>query len=160
LLYWPAMALRHDEELRAELDARFRYVLVDEYQDTNQAQYAIARALSVDYPNLCVVGDPNQSIYKFRGSDIRNILNFERDFPNARVIALDINYRSTQRILETASGMMRRQRESREFKLRTDNPAGKPVTVLTFDSSLAEAEGIASRIATEVREERRSFPDF
>ena len=89
LLYWPALALKNDAELRAELDARFRFVLIDEYQDTNQAQYAIARGLSIDQPNLCVVGDPDQSIYKWRGSDIRNILDFERDFPDARVITLD-----------------------------------------------------------------------
>ena len=83
LLYWPALALKNDAELRAELDSRFRFVLIDEYQDTNQAQYSIARGLSIDHPNLCVVGDPDQSIYRFRGSDIRNILDFERDFPNA-----------------------------------------------------------------------------
>ncbi|MBV9126232.1 MAG: UvrD-helicase domain-containing protein, partial [Planctomycetes bacterium] len=82
LLFWPALALKHDPELRAELDSRFRFVLIDEYQDTNQAQYAIARGLSVDNPNLCVVGDPDQSIYAWRGSDIRNILDFERDFPS------------------------------------------------------------------------------
>ena len=99
LLYWPALAMRHDAELRAELDARFRFVLIDEYQDTNHAQYAIARGLSVDNPNLCVVGDPDQSIYKFRGSDIRNILDFERDFPDARVLTLAMNYRSTKAIL-------------------------------------------------------------
>ena len=93
---WPC---KHDAELRAELDARFRFVLIDEYQDTNHAQYAIARGLSVDNPNLCVVGDPDQSIYKFRGSDIRNILDFERDFPDARVLTLSLNYRSTKAIL-------------------------------------------------------------
>ena len=96
LLLWPALALKNDEELRAELDARFRYVLIDEYQDTNQAQYAIARGCRSISPNLCVVGDPDQSIYKWRGSDIRNILDFERDFPGARVITLGENYRSTQ----------------------------------------------------------------
>ena len=100
LLLWPALALKNDAELRAELDARFRYVLIDEYQDTNKAQYAIARGLSQDYPNLCVVGDPDQSIYKWRGADIRNILDFERDFPNARVITLSENFRSTQTILQ------------------------------------------------------------
>ncbi len=82
LLLWPALALAPNSDLRAELDARFRYVLVDEYQDTNQAQYAIVRGLSKDHPNVCVVGDPDQSIYKWRGSDIRNILDFERDFPD------------------------------------------------------------------------------
>src|SRR5437763_970046 len=76
LLLWPALALKNDAELRGELDARFRYVLIDEYQDTNKAQYGIARGLSQDYPNLCVVGDPDQSIYRWRGSDIRNILDF------------------------------------------------------------------------------------
>src|SRR5947209_6614033 len=86
LLYLPAMLLKHNPEARSELDARFRYVLIDEYQDTNQAQYAIARGLSVDYQNLCVVGDPDQSIYGWRGSDIRNILDFERDFPSAKVL--------------------------------------------------------------------------
>src|SRR5207244_8639524 len=83
LLLWPALALKNDAELRGELDARFRYVLVDEYQDTNKAQYEIARGLAQDQPNLCVVGDPDQSIYKWRGADIRNILDFERDFPQA-----------------------------------------------------------------------------
>ena len=100
LLYWPAMVLKNNEEMRAELDARYRFVMVDEYQDTNIAQYEIARRLSIDHPNLCVVGDPNQSIYRFRGSDIRNILNFERDFPSARVLTLGVNYRSTQAILD------------------------------------------------------------
>src|SRR5919199_971080 len=102
LLYLPAMALRTNEELRADLDARFRYVLIDEYQDTNSAQYEIAKRLSLNHPNLCVVGDPDQSIYKWRGSDIKNILHFERDFPDARVITLRQNYRSTKAILHAA----------------------------------------------------------
>src|SRR5438874_7816917 len=132
LLYWPALAMRHDQELRTELDARFRYVLIDEYQDTNQAQYAIAKALSQDQPNLCVVGDPNQSIYKFRGSDIRNILDFELVFPDAKIIALEKNYRSTKAILHAASTLIDHNQQRKKKALVTDNPQGEPVRALVF----------------------------
>src|SRR5579883_1829849 len=155
LLYWPALALKHDKELRAELDARFRFVLIDEYQDTNQAQYAIARGLSVDNPNLCVVGDPDQSIYKFRGSDIRNILDFERDFPDARVLTLSTNYRSTKSILRAADGLISHNKQRKPKALVTDNPAGTPVGVLTFETGLDEAEGIAKRIREAVESGKR-----
>jgi DNA helicase-2/ATP-dependent DNA helicase PcrA len=161
LLYWPALALRHDSELRAELDARFRYVLIDEYQDTNQAQYAIARGLSVDHPNLCVVGDPDQSIYKFRGSDIRNILDFERDFPDARVLTLSTNYRSTKSILRAAGNLIAHNKQRKPKDLVTDNPAGLPVGVLTFETGQDEAEGIARRIRAAVDSGKRSsYRDF
>ncbi len=160
LLYWPAMALRHDAELRAELDARFRYVLIDEYQDTNQAQYAIARGLSVDEPNLCVVGDPDQSIYAFRGSDIRNILDFEKDFPHARVLTLTTNYRSTKAILEAASTLIAHNTQRKPKDLVTDNAAGQPVTVLTFETGLDEADGIAKRIRADVEKGQRHYRDF
>jgi DNA helicase-2/ATP-dependent DNA helicase PcrA len=160
LLYWPALALKHDKELRAELDARFRFVLIDEYQDTNQAQYAIARGLSVDNPNLCLVGDPDQSIYKFRGSDIRNILDFERDFPDARVLRLNTNYRSTKAILHAAGHLIAHNRQRKPMALVTDNPQGQPVTVLTFDTGVDEAEGIARRIREAVEAGKRSYRDF
>jgi DNA helicase-2/ATP-dependent DNA helicase PcrA len=160
LLYWPALALKNDPEFRAELDARFRFVLIDEYQDTNQAQYAIARQLSIDEPNLCVVGDPDQSIYKWRGSDIRNILDFERDFANARVITLDRNYRSTKAILAAASCLIAHNRQRKPKDLVTDNPAGLPVSHLVFETGLDEAEGIANRIAAAVGEGKRKYRDF
>lgn len=160
LLYWPALALKHDKELRAELDARFRFVLVDEYQDTNHAQYAIARGLSIDNPNLCVVGDPDQSIYRFRGSDIRNILDFERDFPDARVLRLNTNYRSTKTILHAAGHLIAHNRQRKPMDLFTDNPQGQPVTVLTFDTGVDEAEGIARRIREAVVAGKRSYRDF
>ena len=160
LLYWPAMALKHDKELRAELDARFRFVLVDEYQDTNHAQYAIARGLSIDNPNLCVVGDPDQSIYRFRGSDIRNILDFERDFPDARVLRLNTNYRSTKAILHAAGHLIAHNRQRKPMDLVTDNPRGQAVTVLTFDTGVDEAEGIARRIREAVNAGKRSYRDF
>ncbi len=160
LLYWPALALKHDQELRAELDARFRYVMIDEYQDTNQAQYAIAKGLSVDQPNLCVVGDPNQSIYKFRGSDIRNILDFERDFPDARVITLSRNYRSTKAILHAASALIAHNKQRKPKDLITENGAGHPVTILTFETGVEEADGIARRIRQAVETKKRHYRDF
>jgi DNA helicase-2/ATP-dependent DNA helicase PcrA len=160
LLLWPALALKHDPELRAELDSRFRFVLIDEYQDTNYAQYAIARGLSVDQPNLCVVGDPDQSIYAFRGSDIRNILDFERDFPDARVTTLERNYRSTKSILHAASHLIDHNRQRKRKSLQTDNPQGAPVTVLTFETGQDESEGIARRIQQAVGEQKRAYRDF
>jgi DNA helicase-2/ATP-dependent DNA helicase PcrA len=160
LLLWPALALKHDQELRSELDARFRFVLIDEYQDTNQAQYAIARGLSVDAPNLCVVGDPDQSIYAWRGANIRNILEFERDFPAARVIALEQNYRSTKRILEAASNLIAHNRKRKPKSLLTENPVGQPVTLLMYETGLEEAEGIAARIARDVEVGKHSYRDF
>jgi len=159
LLLWPALALKNDEELRAELDARFRYVLIDEYQDTNKAQYALARGLSIDQPNLCVVGDPDQSIYKWRGSDIRNILDFERDFPSARVITLERNYRSTKAILHAASCLIAHNRQRKPKNLFTENSAGNPVTVISHETGLDEAESLAQRVQQAVEQGRR-YRDF
>lgn len=160
LLLWPALALKNDPELRAELDARFRFVLIDEYQDTNQAQYAIARGLSVDQPNLCVVGDADQSIYAWRGANIRNILNFEEDFPNARVLTLDRNYRSTKAILHAADQLITHNRQRKPHTLFTENAQGAPVHVLTFENGQHEAEGIAKRIREAVQSGKRSYRDF
>jgi DNA helicase-2/ATP-dependent DNA helicase PcrA len=159
LLYLPAMALKLNEELRAELDARFKYVLIDEYQDTNQAQYEIARRLSLHHPNLCVVGDPDQSIYKWRGSDIRNILDFERDFPAARVITLERNYRSTKAVLHAASTLIDHNKQRKKKTLITDNPAGDPVRVITYDNGLDEAEGVVLRIKRNVTDGKSRYRD-
>lgn len=160
LLLLPAMALKHDPELRAELDSRFRFVLIDEYQDTNSAQYAIARHLSIDQANLCVVGDPDQSIYKWRGSDIRNILDFERDFPDARVITLDRNYRSTRAILKAASHLIAHNKMRKPKDLVTENPPGQPVMTLLFETGQDEADGIARRIQEAVQSQKRRYRDF
>ncbi len=159
LLYLPAMALKSNEELRAELDSRFKYVLIDEYQDTNSAQYEIAKRLSLDYPNLCVVGDPDQSIYKWRGSDIKNILDFERDFPAARVITLAQNYRSTKAILHAASTLIDHNKQRKKKELVTDNPQGEPVNVVTFDNGLDEAEGVVMRIKEAVKGGKFKYRD-
>lgn len=159
LLYLPAMALRHNEELRAELDNRFRYVLIDEYQDTNSAQYEIAKRLSIDHNNLCVVGDPDQSIYKWRGSDIKNILDFERDFPDARVITLSKNYRSTKNILHAASTVIDHNKQRKKKVLVTDNEQGDPVRVVTFDNGLDEAEGVVVRVKEAVKAGKFKYRD-
>ena len=160
LLLWPALALKNDEEMRAELDARFRYVLVDEYQDTNKAQYGIARGLTVDHPNLCVVGDPDQSIYRWRGSDLRNILDFERDFPNARVIMLEENFRSTKAILRVADHLIAHNVKRKPKTLYTANREGSKVGVLLFETGLEEAGQVALRIRQAVESGGRHFCDF
>ncbi|MSR31804.1 MAG: ATP-dependent DNA helicase [Gemmataceae bacterium] len=160
LLYWPALALKNDPEMRAELDCRYRYLLIDEYQDTNMAQYAIAKALAQDYPNLCVVGDPDQSIYKFRGSDIRNILDFERDFPNARVLTLGENYRSTPSILAAAGSLIRHNTQRKPKPLFSQKEKGAPINQVEHESGSREAEWLAKRIQDAVRLGRRSYRDF
>jgi DNA helicase-2/ATP-dependent DNA helicase PcrA len=160
LLLWPALAMRNDPELRAELDSRFRYVLIDEYQDTNKAQYAIARGLAQDFPNICVVGDPNQSIYKWRGSDIRNILDFERDYPDARVIRLAENFRSTKRILHASDHLIAHNKERKEMTLYTANADGQKPGVLLFETGVEEAEMIVQRIREAVASGRRHYRDF
>ncbi|VTR97337.1 atp-dependent dna helicase : DNA helicase OS=Singulisphaera acidiphila (strain ATCC BAA-1392 / DSM 18658 / VKM B-2454 / MOB10) GN=Sinac_5592 PE=4 SV=1: UvrD-helicase: UvrD_C [Gemmata massiliana] len=159
LLYLPAMALKTNEELRAELDARFKYVLIDEYQDTNSAQYQIVKQLSLNYPNLCVVGDPDQSIYKWRGSDIKIILDFERDFPDSRTITLAQNYRSTKSIIHAASVLIDHNKQRKKKDLVTDNPQGDPVRVITFDNGLDEAEGVVLRIKEAVKSGKFKYRD-
>jgi DNA helicase-2/ATP-dependent DNA helicase PcrA len=160
LLLMPALAMRHDPELRAELDSRFRFVLIDEYQDTNAAQYEIARRLSIDFPNICVVGDPDQSIYKWRGADIRNILDFERDFPNARVVTLDRNYRSTKSILAAADSIIAHNKQRKPKTLYTENPIGEPVRVVTYDTGLDEAEMTVARMKQAHEQTGRPYRDF
>lgn len=160
LLLHVATLLRDHPEIRADLDDRFRYLLVDEYQDTNLAQYAIIRALSIDHPNVSVTGDPDQSIYGWRGASLRNILEFERDFPQVRVVKLEQNYRSTKRILHVADTLIAHNQRRKHKELFTDNPEGQPVRIVTHLSQRHEAEAIASHIADEVRAGRRRPRDF
>jgi DNA helicase-2/ATP-dependent DNA helicase PcrA len=159
LLYQLARKLKENPELRAELDSRFRYVLIDEYQDTNSAQYQIVKQLSIDYPNLCVVGDPDQSIYKWRSADIRNILDFETDFPNARVITLSQNYRSTKSIIHAANVLISHDKHRKKKWLVTDNEQGEAVNVLMFDNGLEEAEGVVTRIKEAVKSGKFKYRD-
>ena len=160
LLLLLAQLLRTVPDARAELDDRFRFVMVDEYQDTNHSQYVIARQLSVDYPNLCVVGDPDQSIYRWRGSDIRNILDFERDFPNAKIVTLSENYRSTKAILHVADRLIAHNSKRKPKLLTTQNAQGKNVAVETYPTGLDEAMGIALKIRDQVEAGGRRYRDY
>jgi ATP-dependent DNA helicase UvrD/PcrA len=130
----------------------FRYVLVDEYQDTNHAQYRLLLLLAAEHRNVCAVGDPDQSIYAFRGADIRNILEFERDFPDTRVIALEQNYRSTNTILRGANAVIAHNRERKEKNLFSDLGEGLPVRALEVEDEHAEARFIAAEVASLIDE--------
>ncbi len=124
---------------------QFRYIMVDEYQDTNQPQYRLLQQLA-SHRNLCVVGDPDQSIYKWRGADVRNILDFEQDFPEATVVRLERNYRSTQVILDAASGLISRNSERGDKRLWTDRAAGDPIVCHRARDELEEADFVIARL--------------
>jgi DNA helicase-2/ATP-dependent DNA helicase PcrA len=160
LLLHVARLLRENPEVREQLDDRYRYILVDEYQDTNLAQYAIVRALSINHPNLAVTGDPDQSIYGWRGANLSNILDFEKDYPDVHVVRLERNYRSTQRILRVADELISRNVRRKPKRLFTENEEGPPVRFVKFASQQSEAESIAARIANEVHAGRRRPRDF
>jgi len=131
---------------------RFRYIMVDEYQDTNTVQFKLVKLLASKYRNLCVVGDDDQSIYKFRGANIGNILNFEKVFPDARVIKLEQNYRSTSNILNAANGVIANNRGRKDKTLWTSKDAGEKVKIMQYDTAYNEAEAVAEDIERSVRE--------
>jgi DNA helicase-2/ATP-dependent DNA helicase PcrA len=160
LLVHVVSILRNHPDIRAALDRRYRYVLVDEYQDTNLAQYAIVRALSVDHPNLCVTGDPDQSIYGWRGANLSNILEFEDDYPGCRIVKLERNYRSTKNILSVADHLIRFNNDRKPKRLETENPRGAPVELTLYATEVDEAQGIASKIANLVREGEFQFAEI
>ena len=160
LLLHVATLLRQQPDLRAGLDARYRYVLVDEYQDTNLAQYAIVRALSIDHPNLAVTGDPDQSIYGWRGANLSNILEFEKDYAQVKIVRLEQNFRSTPNILCVADHLISFNTRRKPKRLFTDRPPGAPVRLTVYPTGNDEAEGIAGRIAAEIRAGRRTPRDF
>ena len=138
---------------------RFRYIMVDEYQDTNTSQYQLIRLLASQHQNLCVVGDDDQSIYKFRGANIHNILDFEKDFPKAMVIKLEQNYRCTKVILDAANGVIRNNRGRKSKTLWTDNPEGTHILRFEAENEYEEGEYIANQIQQEV-EEGREYKDI
>jgi DNA helicase-2/ATP-dependent DNA helicase PcrA len=132
--------------VRQRYAERFRYVMVDEYQDTNQPQYRLIRLLADHHRNLCVVGDPDQSIYKWRGADLRNIMDFEEDFAEATVVRLEQNYRSTQVILDAASALIRQNRNRKEKRLWTDRTGGAPIRYFRGGDELEEADFVTRRL--------------
>jgi len=160
LLVHIARLLLEHPELRSTLDIHHRYILVDEYQDTNAAQYCILRGLSIDHPNLAVTGDPDQAIYGWRGASIRNILEFERDYPTANVVKLEQNYRSTANILGTADRLIARNTRRKPKRLVTDVGPGNPVRIVLDADSHEEADRIAAEIAEQIRLGRRTAGDF
>ena len=151
--------LKVDPEVQAYYQNKFHYIMVDEYQDTNAAQFELVRLLSSGRENLCVVGDDDQSIYKFRGADIYNILNFEQHFPNAHVIKLEQNYRSTGNILEAANKVIAHNEGRKEKALWTEAEDGDKIEFQQFDSAYEEASYVASNIGSHVRKGEAEYRD-
>ncbi|MBR3306432.1 MAG: UvrD-helicase domain-containing protein [Lachnospiraceae bacterium] len=146
-------------EVLKKYQDRFKYICVDEYQDTNNAQFELVRLLASKYNNICVVGDDDQSIYKFRGANIMNILNFEKEFPGARVIKLEQNYRSTKNILDAANAVIAHNHGRKAKALWTDRESDEPVHFELFDSGREEAAEVVSEIASLYRRHEADYRD-
>ena len=151
--------LKADPQVLDYYQERFRYIMVDEYQDTNTAQFHLVKLLADKYKNLCVVGDDDQSIYKFRGANIHNILYFEKYYPDATVIKLEQNYRSTQNILDAANGVISNNTGRKEKALWTDQHAGDPIVFRQFDQAYDESDYIARDIRTLVADGAYNYRD-
>ena len=149
LLVKTVQLLETQPDVRENYQERFRYIMVDEYQDTNTVQFRLVSLLAGKYRNLCVVGDDDQSIYKFRGANIRNILDFEKEFSDAKVIKLEQNYRSVGNVLEVANSVIRNKKGRKEKTLWTDNEKGEKIRLRQFDTAYDEAQFIAEDIKDE-----------
>src|SRR2546430_12308242 len=136
------------EKVRTKYSTQFKFVMVDEYQDTNRPQYLLIRRLAEVHRNLCVVGDPDQSIYKWRGADLRNILDFENDFPEAIIVKLERNYRSTQIILDAATAVITQNRNRKDKRLWTDRKGGDRIVYFRGGDELEEADFITRTART------------
>ena len=152
LIFKTVELLNRDEEVLEAYQERFRYIMVDEYQDTNTSQFRLISKLAEKYGNLCVVGDDDQSIYKFRGANISNILNFENTFPGAKVIKLEQNYRSTQTILSAANEVIVHNIGRKSKKLWTENGKGDKIHFRIYEDAYKEAEGVVENICACVRD--------
>ena len=160
LLLMAVRLLRESPETRTKWQRRFHHVLVDEYQDTNKVQYTLVQLLAEEHRNLCVVGDDDQSIYRFRGADVRNILSFERDFPEARIVKLEQNYRSTQNILDAAYAVIKNVAERADKRLWTDAGEGSKVTMGQVYDEQEEAETVAAEVRRLVGQEGMALNDI
>lgn len=152
LLVKTVQLLETQPDVRENYQERFRYIMVDEYQDTNTVQFRLVSLLAGKYRNLCVVGDDDQSIYKFRGANIRNILDFEKEFSDAKVIKLEQNYRSVGNVLEVANSVIRNNKGRKEKTLWTDNEKGEKIRLRQFDTAYDEAQFIAEDIKDETEQ--------
>lgn len=152
LLVKTVQLLQTQPDVLESYQERFRYIMVDEYQDTNTVQFQLVSLLAGKYKNLCVVGDDDQSIYKFRGANIRNILDFEHEFPDAKVIKLEQNYRSTENILNAANSVIANNRGRKEKSLWTENGEGELIRLRQFDTAFDEADFIGEDIKSAVRQ--------
>lgn len=152
--------LRDSGAVRERLQDRFRYIMVDEYQDTNRAQYVLVKTLSAKHRNLCVVGDDDQCVYVWRGADIRNILEFEKEYPEAKVVKLEQNYRSTKIILDAAWNVVKNNQFRKDKKLWTEKLQGDPISATEFADEREEALAVASTIYQKTRQEDFRFADF
>jgi len=160
LLIETVRLLKDKPDVRQKWQNHFKYILIDEYQDTNAAQYGIIRLLVNDSNNICVVGDDWQSIYSWRGADFTNILNFERDFKGAKVVKLEQNYRSTSNILDAASNVIKKNQNRTDKKLWTAAGAGAPVQAHALFDEAEEARFVAERVASHVAIDARQYHDF
>jgi DNA helicase-2/ATP-dependent DNA helicase PcrA len=160
LIQRTALMLQDNIEIREKWQRRFKYVMIDEYQDTNAAQYKLVRLLTNEKNNIAVVGDDWQSIYSWRGADFRNILKFENDYPNCTVIKLERNYRSTRHILEAAHAIITKNQQRSDKKLWTDTDGGLPVQMLQVVNERAEGEAIVRRIRNAVDSGYRKYSHF
>ena len=159
LLLLTVRLLRENRDILEAYQERLRYIMVDEYQDTNSVQFELIRLLSGKYHNLCVVGDDDQSIYKFRGADITNILSFEETFPGAKVVKLEQNYRSTNNILEAANSVIANNAHRKEKHLWSENGDGKEVSFIQYETAYGEAEDVIDKIQTSVHMGKYQYQD-
>ncbi len=160
LLVNPIYLFEKDPEVLERYRDKFWYLLVDEYQDTNRVQYLFLKKLAIPRRNLCVVGDDDQSIYRWRGADVQNILNMESDYPDCKVFRLEQNYRSTQNILDVANSVVRNNARRREKSLWTTNKGGDKATIVEVQDQISESRYIVQSIKSEMNGHGRNFSDF